>query len=248
MAISESTRSDSDIVALGYESGLLNVFDLDKGKFLFRVSSHHREITAVCITETLSVVTGANDFNVRCTGKSGSELWTYQSKAQPTALLTSGDLVVAGYRNGECHCLDIHDGSQKWILDGDEGNDSNGNALEGEEVRVNERGAKRRCCMNNYSSSLYWRSTHIAADTSVRNVATPNTNTVPNVTVAFSSLSLSRRCRFLVAVAFSSLSLSRRRLRQPRLARTFLLPWLGTLAGPSVRTSRFPTCITIPLV
>mmetsp|Transcript_16261 Transcript_16261/g.33453 ORF Transcript_16261/g.33453 Transcript_16261/m.33453 type:complete len:1540 (+) Transcript_16261:147-4766(+) len=108
MAVSSNT------VALGYDSGAVQVFDLKSELPLFTNLRHKREISAICMTESSTVVTTSNDFTVRCTNRKGFEVWKAKGETQPTALLTIGQVVLIGYKNGLSACFDIQDGTKHW--------------------------------------------------------------------------------------------------------------------------------------
>ncbi|GMH60887.1 hypothetical protein TrRE_jg978 [Triparma retinervis] len=107
-AISPSTA------AFGYDSGSVTVYDLKTELCLYTNLRHKRESVAICVTESSTVVTAANDFTVRCTNRKGVELWNVKGDNQPTALLVIGQIVVTGYKNGSINCLDVQEGKSQW--------------------------------------------------------------------------------------------------------------------------------------
>jgi hypothetical protein len=111
--VTETAISPS-VAALGYDSGTVAVYDLKTEYQLYANLRHKRELIAICVTESSTVVTASNDFTVRCTNRKGVELWNIKGESQPTTSLAIGQTVVIGYKNGKIDCVDIQEGKSRW--------------------------------------------------------------------------------------------------------------------------------------
>jgi len=100
--------------ALGFDSGAVMVYDFKAEVLLFTNLRHKREVSSLCVTESSTVISASNDFTVRCTNGKGVELWIQKGEVQPSALITIGQAVVVGYKDGQTACFDIQEGKSRW--------------------------------------------------------------------------------------------------------------------------------------